>query len=268
MKKILSIIEPRILRVKRIADAFIESNTNPIASELDKLLNDLGVTVEKHFNIIFSSNLMEKLCKRDSHGLVELGKGEFGSVFDSSEPGKVVKVIYKQGLEPISDTRFNRMLNSPIFQRTRLIKRESVIKNEKQSIDIRMEVLIQSCASQILDNVPKVHVLYEDLSKFYVVMDKVVGGELEFESRKIALSEKQFNNICSIVRNSVQAMHCHNIVHRDLSLNNIFYNVDTGKISIIDFGNSKFSKDPSEHKNDTDVSEIFLRALKSTMRWV
>ena len=49
---------------------------------------------------------------------------------------------------------------------------------------------------------------------------------------------KHFTNIVRGLFNIVQELQAHNLVHRDIKPENIFYNDQTGEVTLLDFGSA------------------------------
>lgn len=160
-------------------------------------------------NIFQQGNIKEKYVFEK-----KLGEGAFG---------EVCKIVNKDTGEEFACKMMNKNNLSP---------------EDLQSIQTEVEILIQ------LDhpNVVKLHEVWEDKSKFYMVVELMTGGEL-FDRivEKDHFSEKE---ACDIIRPVCDAIvYCHNcsVVHRDLKPENLLFATrDPGSIiKINDFGLAK-----------------------------
>jgi calcium/calmodulin-dependent protein kinase I len=72
------------------------------------------------------------------------------------------------------------------------------------------------------DNILQLHEVYEDKTGFYVVMEKMNGGEL-FDRivQKKYYNEKEARDIIKTLLEAIQYMHEKKIAHRDLKPDNI-----------------------------------------------
>lgn len=85
----------------------------------------------------------------------------------------------------------------------------------------------------------KVHDTFDEPFKFHIVMELVVGGslrELISQQPSPGLGEATSRDVFEQICEGIHFCHRHNIVHRDLKLENILLESATGSSKIIDFG--------------------------------
>ena len=118
-------------------------------------------------------------------------------------------------------------------QETRAVKIISLnLLNDKTAI--QKEVLIHKTLNH--ENVVKYYSSFQQLDKFYIILEYASGGELfdriepDF-GMNVDLAHKYF---CQLI-NGVEYLHSKGIVHRDLKPENLLLN-DNDLIKIADFG--------------------------------
>ncbi|CAI2385645.1 unnamed protein product [Moneuplotes crassus] len=90
-------------------------------------------------------------------------------------------------------------------------------------------------------NVVKIHEIFKDKKKLYIVMELVEGKELfDFVVAKTKLTEQEAVKISTQLLKTIKYLSGLNICHRDLKPENIIINPETLKLKIIDFGLSAF----------------------------
>ncbi|XP_033738884.1 serine/threonine-protein kinase NIM1-like [Pecten maximus] len=91
-------------------------------------------------------------------------------------------------------------------------------------------------------NIIRLYEVLETLAKLHIVMEYAGGGELFTKiSNEGKMPEQEAKHIFAQVIAGVEHMHKHNIIHRDLKAENIFYN-GPKSVKIGDFGFSTISK--------------------------
>jgi serine/threonine protein kinase len=91
-------------------------------------------------------------------------------------------------------------------------------------------------------NIIKMQGIYESRTRLYIVMEKLVGGEL-FERivGRPRFSEDEAGKLIRPILESIAYLHDLGIVHRDLKPENILCGENLDEIKIADFGLSKVS---------------------------
>lgn len=120
---------------------------------------------------------------------------------------------------------------------------------------VKSEFNILQKANKVV-NVPKVYFI-EDY--------KIIMEYLDLPEAKIIL--KKDNSILKIIAKNVSKMHSHNIIHGDLTLCNILFDVDENKPYFIDFGLSYISTKLEDKAMDLEVFREILIADFSEKHW-
>jgi len=91
-------------------------------------------------------------------------------------------------------------------------------------------------------HVAKLEMIYETEEELHLVMEYMAGGELYKRlSKKKRYSEESAASCIRQVMLAVAYLHAHEVVHRDLKLENFLYeNEDSDHVKLIDFGFAKF----------------------------
>ncbi|TDH65689.1 hypothetical protein CCR75_006897 [Bremia lactucae] len=88
-------------------------------------------------------------------------------------------------------------------------------------------------------NLVKIHKVYEELQKVYIVQEMCTGGELyDRIVQRGKLSEQDAANILQQLMSALEALHQHNILHLDIKPENILFSSKEpdSKIILTDFG--------------------------------
>ncbi|KAG7393940.1 hypothetical protein PHYPSEUDO_000117 [Phytophthora pseudosyringae] len=88
-------------------------------------------------------------------------------------------------------------------------------------------------------NLIKIHKVYEEHQKVYIIQELCTGGELyDRVVHRGKYSEKDAANIMSQLVSALQALHAHNILHLDIKPENILFSSEDpdSKILLTDFG--------------------------------
>jgi Kae1-associated kinase Bud32 len=121
---------------------------------------------------------------------------------------------------------------------------------------VKSEFNILQKANKII-NVPKVY----SIEDYKIVMDY-----LDLPEAKLIL--KKDLSILKIIAKYVSKMHSHNIIHGDLTLCNILYDVNEKKPYFIDFGLSYISNKLEDKAMDLEVFREILIADFSEKHWL
>ena len=115
---------------------------------------------------------------------------------------------------------------------------KSKLTNEKQRRKIMLETTIMKTLSKS-NNVVKIFETYETKKHYCIVMEYICAGDLlSYIKKRGKLTEQVAKFIFKQIVLSLQYIHSHNIVHRDIKLDNILIDLDNN-IKICDFGVSK-----------------------------
>ena len=118
---------------------------------------------------------------------------------------------------------------------------KSKLMNEKQRRKIMLETTIMKTLSKS-NNVVKIFETYETKKHYCIVMEYICAGDLlSYIKKRGKLTEEVAKFIFKQIVLSLQYIHNHNIVHRDIKLDNILIDLDNN-IKICDFGVSKIIK--------------------------
>lgn len=120
---------------------------------------------------------------------------------------------------------------------------------------VKSEFNILQKANKII-NVPKVYFI-EDY--------KIIMEYLDLPEAKTIL--KKNNSILRIIAKEISKMHSHNIIHGDLTLCNILFDVNQNKPYFIDFGLSYISTKLEDKAMDLEVFREILIADFSEKHW-
>lgn len=136
--------------------------------------------------------------------------------------------------------KLGRSITNPNF--TVAIKVIKLEKLKSQYHSVVQEIL----ALKKIDhpNVVKVHEIFKDSSKLYIVMEHVEGQELfDYVVSKMKLTESEASKITLQLLKTVKYLNEVKLCHRDLKPENIIINPNTLNVKIIDFGLSAFYSD-------------------------
>jgi tRNA A-37 threonylcarbamoyl transferase component Bud32 len=102
-------------------------------------------------------------------------------------------------------------------------------------------------------NIIKLHEVFENKEKIYLIMERCTGGDLFtwFEKRNFKISEHKAFQIIHKLCTAIYYLHSYGIVHRDLKLENILMtdSSENADIKLLDFGLSKMIG-PNENCNE------------------
>jgi Kae1-associated kinase Bud32 len=121
---------------------------------------------------------------------------------------------------------------------------------------VKSEFNILQKANKII-NVPKVY----SIEDYKIIMDYLDLPEAKFILKKDL-------SILKIIAKYVSKMHSHNIIHGDLTLCNILYDVNEKKPYFIDFGLSYISNKLEDKAMDLEVFREILIADFSEKHWL
>lgn len=98
----------------------------------------------------------------------------------------------------------------------------------------------RSIAKLAHPNIVHVHSIFEDNSTAYMVLDLIEGSDLfdYLDDPAKQLSPQEIHDLTSQVLNALKVVHGQNLLHRDISPDNILYSRRTGP-TLIDFGSAR-----------------------------
>jgi len=162
----------------------------------------------------------------------ELGQGSISSIHLVRKRKNRVKIPYREKVDIMSLAK----TNNPSEVKDKVYALKSIIKeyvgNEKFLEEMRSEVHTMSRLSH--PNLVKVYEAYERKRHIYLIMEYCPGGDLW----PYATPDSSESATAGIVRQLLQAvsyLHSHDVVHRDLKLENVMVD-GHGIIKVIDFG--------------------------------
>ena len=118
---------------------------------------------------------------------------------------------------------------------------KSKLTNERQKRKIQIETTIMKTLSKS-NNIVKIFETYETKKHYCIVMEYICAGDLlSYIKKRGKLTEQVAKFIFKQIILTLQYIHNHNIVHRDIKLDNILIDLDNN-IKICDFGVSKIIK--------------------------
>ena len=118
---------------------------------------------------------------------------------------------------------------------------KSKITKERQRQKIKLETLIMKTLSES-NNIVKIYETYETKKHICIVMEYICAGDLlSYIKKRSKLTEIVSKFIFKQIILALQYIHNHNIVHRDIKLDNILIDLDNN-VKICDFGVSKIIK--------------------------
>ncbi|MBX9578034.1 MAG: protein kinase [Chthoniobacterales bacterium] len=188
-----------------------------------------------------------------------LGEGNYGVVVNTSVKGEEEKYVYKQEKRDVSKALTER---GSAFWR----EGDCAAARLNDISDLTRPLFFifrtsQEGKPEELHYVPANHVkafgmkLPPGTTVFLEgqLMERATGESLD----KIILTKQtllhpkgqHFPNIVRGLFNIIQEMQAHNLVHRDIKPENIFYNAQTGKVTLLDFGSAERlrKKEKSDH---------------------
>ena len=148
------------------------------------------------------------------------GRGGFGKVFRASNE--------KLKHDPIREFAIKEM------EKARVIAKKGVegVLNELK--------LHSSLSSNFI---VKVHYAFQDELKLYLVMDLVLGGDLQFHLRKQKFTEEQTKFVIACLVQALDAVHTAGIIHKDIKPANLVFDAK-GYLKLVDFGIARLRTQP------------------------
>lgn len=224
-----------------------------------------------------SLNLHDILAAKSIERSSQLfAKGNFGRVYEASIAGSFKKYLYKHYLKPISfDQNAGKFWRQSDFAASRLHDIPHLIK------PLFFIVMVKTPdGSQKKFFVPgsKTKEFGKTLpagSKVFLqgqLMEKASGTAIEALREKglatFSPDRSHFRNIAVALHDFLKVARPHNFIHRDLSLNNIIYNLETKKVDIIDLGESlrlrSRGKTDATMKNKINPNPAVSKTFKGT----
>ncbi len=121
----------------------------------------------------------------------------------------------------------------------------------KKKISPRNLELYQALQKLDNDYVIKIYDIISERNENYYAVEEYIEGETVYElAQRKKFTAEEVKYCCACVCKGLEALHALNIVHRDISYNNVMVS-KYGKVKIIDFDISHFN-DKKKH-NDTEI---------------
>lgn len=157
------------------------------------------------------------------------------------EDYEILEHLGKGGFAHVYRARCRR---SGLFVAIKMIDK-AMMANAGMIGRVRQEVTIHSRLKH--PAILELHTFFEDAHYVYLVLELAHNGELakHFKLGTRGLSEKAAADIFRQVLSGVLYLHAHNIIHRDLSLNNLLLTKDLN-VKIADFGLATQLNGPDE----------------------
>jgi calcium-dependent protein kinase len=167
--------------------------------------------------------------------ILELGEGSISSIHLVKRRKERVDIPYKERADIMALAKDNKNVNvdddaGEIYVLKSIIK--EYVRNEQYLKEMRDEINIMSKLDH--PHIAKVYEAYERRRHIYLIMEYCRGGDLSERD----FGEEQAAKIIYQVLSAVDYMHKHQVVHRDLKLENIMLNSKKSDActKIIDFG--------------------------------
>ncbi|CAI2382949.1 unnamed protein product [Moneuplotes crassus] len=176
----------------------------------------------------------------DSKNLNEEKKGYKGSIY-KYEDFEQVSTITRGSFGIIELVRHIKTQKPFVFKRIP----QSSVKKDKQIQHLQSEKKICLNTEIKKDFIIQCYDSFEDAENLYFVMEFIPGGDLHDMIKKAAFASlEKVKFYFSEVVLAIEELHRHNIVHRDLKLDNIMIGAD-GHVKLVDFGFAKHLRSQS-----------------------
>ena len=234
-------------------DCDIENEENLNDSFLSYLNSNLDVNQNLNSNINNTNTLNESY---DSVQSILKENGKFSAYnHDMEIISSYIKKYYQKNKKyPSTKMKFykyGRLLGKGAFGKVnlalhvltgRLVAIKSINKtkltNERHKAKILLETSIMKSLSSS-NYIVKIYETYQTQNHFCIVMEYICAGDLlSYIRKRSKLTEQIAKFIFKQIILSLQFIHSHNIVHRDIKLDNILIDLNNN-IKICDFGVSK-----------------------------
>ena len=223
-------------------------------SEDDSLLQYVNNNIENDFR---QDSMLNESCSSIISTLKENGKFSCYNR-DMEIISTYIKNYYEKNSKypktKMNFYKYGRLLGKGAFGKVnlalhvltgRLVAIKSINKtklmNERQKRKILIETSIMKTLSKS-NNIVKIYETYETKKHYCIVMEYICAGDLlSYIKKRGKLTEQVAKFIFKQIVLTLQYIHNHNIVHRDIKLDNILIDLDNN-IKICDFGVSKIIK--------------------------
>ena len=200
--------------------SFNNTNNNSISSIKSQLIKE-GTYYSLESNRL-SSYIKSYYTKHNAYPKTKLPFYKFGRLIGRGAFGKVNLGLHILSGRIVAIKSFNKSkLETPSKARDKIYHEVSLMRNLKHNLIIRIYETIET--SQYI----------------LIIMEHISGGDLlSFVKKRTKLSEKTAKYIFRQLITALKHIHSHNIVHRDIKLDNILIDLNNN-IKLCDFGVSK-----------------------------
>lgn len=123
-----------------------------------------------------------------------------------------------------------------------------------------------------LDGVPKLLLAFFSENTNFIILSRAPGMDLfDYIEQHGVFSEKEAKNIMRQLFDILKYIHRKNIIHGDIKPENIIYNGETKRITLIDFENDKYTQDyrsPESIKKKKTTSKIDVWSAGITLYYL
>ncbi|KAI8992146.1 kinase-like domain-containing protein [Mycotypha africana] len=170
----------------------------------------------KFFRVLFPPTFGANLCEQEYKFDRVLGKGNFATVFHAFNRKTHQEVAIK------------------VLHKNRFSKKSKLAESLVSEVSISMQLIRHPLIASI-------HKTFNEVSKIYLILDYVHGGELfHYIVKNKKLSENTTRFIFWQLFTAIKYLHDNQIAHRDLKPENVLIaNKDTLQIKVTDFGLAK-----------------------------
>ena len=235
---------------KRKQSLDVNENENKIINNLSKFTKIENPNKYTTTTTIYKKDINEMKLFFDFKYLIDEIKGEVETRYD------IIKIIGEGGFGKVYYAK-NKFSNTEVS-----IKTINKSKNENllfDNLSIKNEIDVLKSLSH--PNIMKIYEFYSNEESYFLVNEYIKYGELS-KRIKQTFSELQISVIIFQILKGLSYIHSHNIIHRDIKLENIMINdieniLINGKIEqfywikIIDFGIAKFTSSNKKEKGMT-----------------
>ena len=235
---------------KRKQSLDVNENENKILNNLSKFTKIENPNKYTTTTTIYKKDINEMKLFFDFKYLIDEIKGEVETRYD------IIKIIGEGGFGKVYYAK-NKFSNTEVS-----IKTINKSKNENlifDNLSIKNEIDVLKSLSH--PNIMKIYEFYSNEESYFLVNEYIKYGELS-KRIKQTFSELQISVIIFQILKGLSYIHSHNIIHRDIKLENIMINdieniLINGKIEqfywikIIDFGIAKFTSSNKKEKGMT-----------------
>ena len=214
----------------------------------DTLLNYINSNLDQIPNLNESNDSIQSLSKENQKSIYlkdkEIISSYIKQYYNNNRKYPTTKMkFYKYG-RLLGKGAFGKVNLSLHILTGRLVAIKSInkskIKSERHKSKIEMEKSIMKTLSSS-DYIVKMFETYETKKHICIVMEYICAGDLlSYIKKRSKLSEPIAKFIFKQIILAIQFIHNHNIVHRDIKLDNILIDLDN-KIKICDFGVSNIN---------------------------